>query len=82
MYRLCEALPLYGPVFKDFAHKIFGDGIRETGTGRAPFRPLFPSVPFPLSSAFSSHFGHLCSKERLSNSTVEEKAIPIAIKHP
>ena len=27
VYRLYEAVMLYGPVFKDVAHEIFGDGI-------------------------------------------------------
>ena len=27
IYRLYEAVMLYGPVFKDVAHEIFGDGI-------------------------------------------------------
>ena len=27
VYRLYEVVMLYGPVFKDVAHKIFGDGI-------------------------------------------------------
>ncbi len=27
IYRLYEAVMLYGPVFKDVAHELFGDGI-------------------------------------------------------
>jgi cyanate lyase len=47
IYRLYETVMLYGPVFKDVAHEIFGDGIGEQTLRDAEPHGVLRRVPAP-----------------------------------
>lgn len=47
VYRLYEAVMLYGPVFKDVAHEIFGDGIMSAIDMSVDIRKIEDPVGVP-----------------------------------